>query len=258
MTGSKALVAEFTRVLSAADWRDFPGFLPFVLPPFPYIASLATGLVETPVAIGAQTVGSPGGGPQTGEVTAPMIAELGGRIAEIGHAERRRLFGETDESVSEKVAAALDAGLTPLICIGETAFENEAGAAAEAIIRQAKLALCGVADALERCVLAYEPVWAIGETGVAPAPGAVSATLKRLREALVETYGAGAEAIPFLYGGSVNVDNVGAFAVSPHIDGLFVGRAAWTVEGYMRLARAAAEARAAKSSRMLQATKAEV
>jgi triosephosphate isomerase len=172
----------------------------------------------------------------TGEVSPTMAAEVGATIAEIGHCERRALFGETDEIVRAKTEAALAANLTPLICVGDTKLENGAGAAAATIIRQAKIALAGLTlKDVARCVLAYEPVWSIGVGGTPADPAEVSKTLAELRGALTAAYGDTGSGLRVLYGGSVNLDNVRALAATPNVDGLFVGRAAWTAEGLVEL-----------------------
>ena len=244
MNGSKDMAEHYSAMLSRADWTAFPNIAPFVIPPFPYVERMANLLRASPVRVGVQNLHWAEEGAFTGEISARMAADIGASLAEIGHSERRAMFGETDETVRNKTRAALDAHLTPLICIGDTRQENDAGAAAATIIRQAKIALAGLApEQVALCVLAYEPVWSIGVNGIPAEPTEVSATLKALREALVADHGEIGQTIPLLYGGSVSSDNVKELSVAPNIDGLFVGRAGWTADGLLSLVGAVAQAR---------------
>ena len=164
----------------------------------------------------------------------PQAKDAGARIVEIGHSERREHFGETVETTQLKVAAALRHGLTPLLCIGESAEVKDAGGSSEFILAQAAGALDGLSpEELSRVVIAYEPIWAIGEKG---RPAAV--------EELVEPFAAlGAQysgkVTGLLYGGSVNLDNAADLLGIEHVTGLFVGRTAWQLEGYLELLRIA-------------------
>jgi len=174
-------------------------------------------------------------GPFTGEVSPKMLKEIGIRIAEIGHSERRQHFGETDFTVNKKVLAALKHGLTPLVCVGEPAVEKDYGVAKEHVLRQILIALKGISpDDLARVMLAYEPVWSIGESGVPAEPEYAESMHTWIRQTLSDRYGREkAETVPVLYGGSVNSKNAGPFLLRKNVDGLFIGRAAWDVHGFL-------------------------
>jgi triosephosphate isomerase len=204
--------------------------------PFPYLAQAASRLRGP--ALGAQTVSEFPSGAYTGEVSAEMLAELGCRYVIVGHSERRTLFGESDDVVGRKAAAALRAGLTPIVCVGESLSEREAGRALEIVGRQldAVLAVVG-APALARVALAYEPVWAIG-TGRAASADEAQAVHAGIRRWLGER-GAGTAA-RILYGGSVRADNAAALFAMPDIDGGLIGGASLVARDFMAISQAAA------------------
>jgi len=218
-----------------------PGFVDavnaFVLPAYPLIELVSSTLVPTGVQVGAQNVHWADSGAFTGEVSAPMLAEIGVALVAIGHAERRAMFGETDETVRDRVAGALRHGLTPLICVGESAAEREAGTEVRFVRRQVETALEGLdSEAVAATMIAYEPVWAIGE-GSTPATAEQADTMHAvLRQILIDLYGTTGSDVPLLYGGSVDVDGAPELIAAPNIDGLFVGRAAWSVDGFIELA----------------------
>lgn len=205
----------------------------FVIPPFTALAAAREAIGAAPLLLGAQNMHWADAGAYTGEISAPMLKEFDIDLVELGHSERREYFGETDATINLKVKAALRHGLKPLLCVGDSAEERAAGASAEAVTRQVRLAFSGLSGSdVSRCLVAYEPIWAIGEGGV-PATAqeardvhvALHATLKELD----------APFVPVLYGGSVNPDNAAALAVEPSVDGLFVGRAAWSPAGFASL-----------------------
>jgi L-erythrulose 1-phosphate isomerase len=237
-TRSDAL--SFAQALKNSHVSRMVAVQPFVIPPFPYVADVADVLQGTVVKVGAQNMHWDDKGAWTGEVSAPMLVDCGATLVELGHSERRAFFNETDETVALKVQAALRNNLTALVCIGDTRSEYEAGATADVLARQARFALKYVgAQAVGRVVLAYEPVWSIGEGGIPADPdfaNAQHATLKAVMKAV-----AGAE-LPILYGGSVNPQNCVALATRPHIDGLFIGRSAWDVQGYIGIVDAVSAA----------------
>ncbi|GGM83755.1 triosephosphate isomerase [Longimycelium tulufanense] len=215
----------------------------FVVPPFTVLAEVATILADSRVTIGAQNAHWAPQGAYTGEISVPMVADTGATLVELGHSERRTHFAETDETVNRKVHAVLDAGLRPLVCVGEPWTERQTNTATEYVLRQVKIALSGVSAAQAgRVLFAYEPIWAIGEQGQPASPQQAEDMHARIRHALTDLYGAGGASIPVLYGGSVNPDNAGALVAQDHIDGLFVGRSAWTVDGYLTIIRQATEA----------------
>ncbi|MCB9958040.1 MAG: triose-phosphate isomerase [Rhodospirillaceae bacterium] len=244
MNHTRADAAAYAATLRASPLPRAPGLQLFVCPPFTALATVADGLGDCPVKVAAQNIHWAAAGAHTGEISAAMVADCGATMAELGHSERRHDIGETDEEIGRKVRAALDAGLIALLCVGETRLERRAGAAIEATVRQLKLGLGDVAaDELKRCLVAYEPVWAIGEGGVPCSPADAASVHAALRAAMAEKAGAVGVVPPVLYGGSVNLENCRALAAEPEIDGLFVGRAAWQAEGLLAVAEAALEVR---------------
>lgn len=237
MTKNRAEASAYANALAAAA-PEFVGKVnAFVLPAYPLIESVAATLTPAGIEVGAQNVHWADTGAFTGEVSAPMLAEIGTSLVCIGHAERRAMFGETDETVGARVTGALRSGLTPLICVGESAEDRNAGAEVAFVTRQLETALAGLdADTVATTMVAYEPVWAIGE-GSTPATAAQAEAIHAvLRGFLVERYGTSGAAVPLLYGGSVDIESAPALIAEPHIDGLFVGRAAWSARGFVKLA----------------------
>jgi triosephosphate isomerase len=207
----------------------------FVIPPFTAIEAVKR-LSAGRFWVGAQNMHWEEWGAYTGEISAPMLRELGVDLVELGHAERRRYFNETDECVQRKVHTALKHGIRPLVCIGERLDERERGIEKEIISRQLKVAFRGVAPKhASMLMVAYEPVWAIGEPGTAASVEDVRTMSGHIRGLLEEIFGAEASSVPVLYGGTVDVTNCSAFLTAGGIDGLFIGRAAWNVEGFARL-----------------------
>ncbi len=235
MTKTRAAAARYCAALrTAGDLADLPLRL-FVLPPFTALAEVAAALADTPVLVGAQNCHWAEAGAWTGEIAALQVADCGAAMVELGHSERRAQFGETDSAINKKVKAALAAGLIPLVCVGETAEERELDAAAVSVARQARMALAGIAAPdLARVLLAYEPVWAIGEAGEPATPAYAAAIHAAIKQAVTDQAG---RPIAVLYGGSVDPGNAEALAAEPDIDGLFVGRAASQPEGLLALAR---------------------
>jgi triosephosphate isomerase len=209
----------------------------FIIPPFTVLRRVCELLEGSAVKIGAQNMHWEDRGAYTGEVSPLMIKDCGAHMVELGHSERRARFGETDFTVNKKVLAALKRGLTPLICVGETATEKGFGVAKEFLLREVKIALNGVpGEKIGNVVFAYEPVWAIGESGTPAEPEYANAVHGLIRKTISELYGERiTRQIPVLYGGSVNDQNARSFMRQPEIDGLFVGRAAWAVEGLIQI-----------------------
>jgi triosephosphate isomerase len=168
-----------------------------------------------------------------------MLKEIGIEIVEIGHSERRQHFAETNDTVNRKVLSCLKHGLTPLVCVGEPATEKASGVEKPFVLRQVLIALQDVPpEDLPRIMLAYEPVWSIGESGVPAEPAYAESMHTWIRQSLAERYGQQrAEAVPILYGGSVNAQNAGPFLQRNNVDGLFIGRAAWDVQGFLAIIR---------------------
>ncbi|MGH9659291.1 MAG: triose-phosphate isomerase [Bryobacteraceae bacterium] len=192
-----------------------------ICPPFPALAAAVEGARGTRIGVGAQNLHWETQGAFTGEVSGPMIRAAGCSHAIIGHSERRQHFGETDETVRKRTAAAREAGLTPIVCVGETLEERESGATGAVLARQFE----GGVESLEGLILAYEPVWAIG-TGRTATPEIAADAHRTLRERARLRFGeAAAGALRILYGGSVKPDNVRGLMAQPEIDGALVGGA---------------------------------
>jgi L-erythrulose 1-phosphate isomerase len=209
---------------------------PFVIPPFPYIAHVADKLKDTRFRIGAQNMHWSDSGAWTGEVSPLMIKDCGATLVEIGHSERRTFFNETDETVALKTQAALKHGITALVCIGDTRAEYDAGQTTQALERQVRGLLKYVtSEAQGNIIIAYEPVWSIGEGGTPATPEFANQQHVKIA-ALVKALTGGV--LPILYGGSVNPGNCVALATQSHIDGLFIGRSAWDAKGYIGILEA--------------------
>jgi triosephosphate isomerase len=213
-----------------------PGVHLFVIPPYTSLAAVAdTARVDDPdIWVGAQNVHWAPEGAYTGEISVGMLKAIGVDLVLLGHAERRRYFHEADAELNRKVLAVVGAGLSLLLAVGETAEERGFGVSAETIVRQTKIGLHGVApEQLGLVQIAYEPVWSIGAGGTPARPEDVAPMAAALRAGLHEVFGIAGEQVPILYGGSVDPTNAGTFTALSDIDGLFVGRAAWTVEGFI-------------------------
>ena len=219
----------------------------FVLPPFTSLHAAHAAFADTPVAIGGQNMHWDGAGAWTGEISASMLVEAGCRYVELAHSERLACFGETYALVRRKVDAAVQAGLIPILCIGETAEDKLAGRSDQAVAEQVRIVLDGrPAAETASVILAYEPRWAIGQAEAA-SPDYVADRHARLRALLRQEYGvATAAAIRIIYGGSVAPRNGAELISIPDVDGLFIGRAAWTAEGFASMIRIVSDAAAAR------------
>ncbi len=197
-------------------------------PPFTALAAVAAILAPRAphLSLGAQDVFWEDRGAYTGEISAPMLADLGCRYVLVGHSERRHLFGESDEAVAKKVQALLRHGLQPILCVGETRQERQRKETERVVTRQILNGLAGLsADQMARLTIAYEPVWAIG-TGEAATPEQAATVHRQIRSVLAGEWSpACAAAVRILYGGSVTATNVGEFLASPEVNGALVGGA---------------------------------
>lgn len=212
---------------------------PFVIPPFPYISDVSERLRGTQIRVGAQNMHWADAGAWTGEVSPLMVKDCGATLVEIGHSERRTFFGETDESVALKAQAALKHGLTALVCVGDTKAEYDAGETASALERQVRGLLKYIADdAIGKVLIAYEPVWSIGEGGIPATPEFANVQHQNIANLVLSITGG---TLPILYGGSVNPANCIELAAQSHIDGLFIGRSAWDAKGYIGIVEAVVE-----------------
>jgi L-erythrulose 1-phosphate isomerase len=222
----------FARALAAVDGDRDPRTQRFVIPPFTAVREVKQILAESSVKVGAQNMHWADRGAWTGEISPVMLTDCGLDLVELGHSERRAHFGETDETVGLKTEAAIRHGLIPLICIGETLAEREAGRAQAVLEAQVRGALGNVNDHQKAApvLLAYEPVWAIGENGIPATSDYADARQAEIIAVAEDVLG---RRVPCLYGGSVNPGNCQELIQCPHVDGLFIGRSAWTVEGYL-------------------------
>ncbi len=227
----------FAQGLSGTDGD--PRIQRFVIPPFTAVREVKADLADTEVKVGAQNMHWAESGAWTGEISAPMLKDCGLDMVELGHSERRAHFGETDETVGRKTAAAVAHGLIPLICVGETAQDKAAGRADAVLAREVEAALSPVARSDAPVLLAYEPVWAIGEGGTPATPDYAEERHARIAGVAARVMG---RPVPCLYGGSVNPGNCADLVRQPHIDGLFIGRSAWEVEGYLDILQRCAAA----------------
>jgi triosephosphate isomerase len=212
-----------------------------VCPPYPYLASVASQLEGTNVALGAQNVSEHEIGAYTGEVAPGMLRDVGCRYAIVGHSERRTLYGETSEQVAKKMAAALGGGLMPILCIGETLDEREADRTEQVVGEQLAAAVerNGIA-AFASSVIAYEPVWAIG-TGRTATPEQAQDVHRYIRSVLAGHDASVAENVQILYGGSVKGDNAAGLFGMPDIDGGLIGGASLKPADFLAIASAATE-----------------
>jgi len=248
------------RPLFAANWKCFKtpdetrayidAFLPgaeelipktdiALLPPFIDLETVRTALDGTTIGYGAQDCYWEQQGAFTGEVSAAMLGALGCEYCIVGHSERRRLFGETDEMVSKKITALLAEGITPIVCVGETLDEYKGGLTLQRVMQQVSDGLGHLEDG-ERAnlVVAYEPVWAIG-TGLADDPESANRTIGYIRQCL-----GGLDEARVLYGGSMKADNAAQFCAQPNVDGGLVGSASLDAATFLKLVASGAEMRA--------------
>jgi len=210
-----------------------------VCAPAPYLDQCQKALSGTAIAWGAQDVSQHAAGAYTGEVSGAMLAEFGCRYVIVGHSERRAYHGESNELVAAKAVAALAAGLTPIVCVGETLEQREAGQTATIVGSQlaAVLAKLGQGD-LGKIVVAYEPVWAIG-TGKTATPAMAQEVHAQLRKQLKEQDAAAGEQVQILYGGSMKPDNAAELMAQPDIDGGLIGGAALKAADFLAIVGAA-------------------
>lgn len=240
MNGSHAGNSELVAgILAGAP--DSPTVQLLVCPPYPYLAAVAGQLAGSNVALGAQNVSDREAGAFTGEVAAAMLKDVGCGYVIIGHSERRSLYGETSDLVAEKFAAALAAGLQPVLCVGETLAEREQGRTEAVVAEQleAVVARAGI-RAFADAVVAYEPVWAIG-TGVTASPEQAQDVHRHLRGLLSSHDAAIADTLLILYGGSMKGDNAAGLLSQADIDGGLIGGASLKAKDFLAIATAAAQ-----------------
>ncbi len=208
-----------------------------VCPPFTALKSVSEILSESTIRLGAQNMHFEAEGAFTGDISAGMLSDIGVSYVILGHSERRHVFGEKDDGISKKVAAAITHDLSPILCVGERIEERQAGQTESVVLGQLRAGLQHVAkDAASRVTVAYEPVWAIG-TGHTATPKQAQDVHAVIRSALQSLYGPAAEEIRILYGGSVKPDNIDELMSERDIDGALVGGASLTAESFSRIVR---------------------
>jgi len=209
-----------------------------VAPPFVYLQEVGGIIAGGPVALGAQDVYWEKSGAWTGEVSAVMLRDVGCEYVIVGHSERRQYFHETDEDVNRKVLAALEEGLRPIVCVGETLTEREEGVTIALVSSMVRRALEGVGrERAADVVIAYEPLWAIG-TGRTASPAEAEEVHSAIRQTLLEIFGPGLpEEMRILYGGSVKPENIDSLMAEVDIDGALVGGASLKAESFARIVR---------------------
>ena len=234
-TETKAFMTEFKAIMPKGRWCDVALCVPAVC-----IPAAVRAMRETRVGIGAENCNANASGAYTGEVSADMLKDLGVKYVIIGHFERRQYFGETDFTVNKKVLAALEAGLHPIICVGESLEQRELGITMELIALQVKSALAGVpAEKVRKCVIAYEPIWAIGTGKTATAEQAAE-VCTFIRTTVRHLYGARiARSVTVQYGGSMKPANAAELLSQPDIDGGLIGGASLKAADFVEIVNAA-------------------
>ena len=209
-----------------------------VCPPFVDLAVVTEALSGTQIGVGAQNMHSEPKGAFTGEVAANMLQEIGIKYVILGHSERRTYFADTDATVNAKAKAALAAGFTPIVCVGETLAEREAGKTSEVVTTQIRGSLANLGDDIEKVVVAYEPVWAIG-TGKTATPAQAQEVHALIRRTLAEiSNGEIANKIRIQYGGSMKPENAAELMAEPDIDGGLIGGAALKADSFLAIVKA--------------------
>ena len=210
--------------------------------PFVDLSAAQEAAAGTNIQIGAENCHWEVSGAYTGEISAQMLTSMGVNIVIIGHSERRQYFGETDVTVQKRVRAALDAGMTVILCVGETLEQREQGITSELVAMQTKIALCGVSEEeLKRVIIAYEPVWAIG-TGKTATAEQANEVCHTIRECIASVYSqAAADGITIQYGGSMNAGNAAELLAQPDVDGGLIGGASLKPNDFATIVKAATE-----------------
>jgi triosephosphate isomerase len=234
--GTRAFATELVGGVAAG--LPLPGVELVILPPLPYLGDLIEDFEGSGLAFGSQDVSANEKGAYTGEVAASMLVDVGARYGLCGHSERRQYHNETSELVARKFLAAVNAGLTPIVCVGESLDEREAGAT-EAVIAAQLAPVLEIAGpkGLPGAVIAYEPVWAIG-TGRTATPEQAQAVHAFIRGQVAELDAKIAGLLPILYGGSCKPDNAAALFSQPDVDGGLIGGASLVAEDFLAIAKA--------------------
>ncbi len=241
MNGNRASNEALLQALVPA-LAKFSGMESAVCPPHAYLSQVQRALDGSKTALGGQDLCQYANGAYTGGVSAAMLKDLGCKYVIVGHSERRTVFGESDELVAEKFAVAQQAGLVPILCVGETLVERESGATEQVVARQMNAVIRrSGAGALQNAVIAYEPVWAIG-TGKTATPEEAQSVHGHIRGVVGQADSGVAGAVRIVYGGSVKAANAAQLFAMPDIDGGLIGGAALVAEEFVAICRAAAQA----------------
>lgn len=237
MNGSLTLVERFGHAFAKAGLR--PSVEIVVIPPAPYLAAAQSAFDGTSVAVGAQTLNPEAAGAFTGEVSATMLVEFSVRYVLVGHSERRSLYHESDADVLARAKTALEAGVSPILCVGETLKEREAGQTEEVVLNQIGSVFDSLSDDERlRTIIAYEPVWAIG-TGRTASPQQAQAVHAAIRARLTKYDHDLAAGLRLLYGGSMKPDNAAELLAQPDIDGGLIGGASLKVDDFLAICQSA-------------------
>jgi triosephosphate isomerase len=235
LSETRAFADALKPILPKGKWCDVVLCVPAV-----NIPSAIRFFKDSRVSIGAQTLHYEKSGAYTGEISADMLKELGVKYVIVGHSERRQYYGETDFTVNKKVHAALEAGLRPIICVGESLEQRELGVTMELIAYQVKIALAGVpADQMRHVIIAYEPLWAIG-TGKTATADQAGEVCQAIRTIIRKLYGARvARSVTIQYGGSMNAKNAAELLAQPDVDGGLIGGASLKPADFVEIINAA-------------------
>ncbi|WP_447530082.1 triose-phosphate isomerase [Vreelandella sp. TE19] len=237
MNGSRSLIDTFASTLAATPLPEQVEAALIV--PFPYLDAAQRAFQSTSLKLGAQTLNTEASGAHTGEVSAPMLNEFGVCYVLVGHSERRALYGDTDEAILGRVNVALDHGLTPILCVGETLKEREAERTMAVVLAQVDAVLTHLSrDAQKKLVIAYEPVWAIG-TGRTATPEQAQDVMAEVRAHLARFDDTLGEELVLLYGGSMNAGNAAELLAKPDIDGGLVGGASLKTDDFFAICQSA-------------------
>ena len=238
--------ADAVELVAAIAAGELEGVDTAVCPPTCYLDAVVQAAASSPVAVGGQNMYHEPSGAFTGEISGAMLRDLGCHYVILGHSERRNILGESNEAVNRKLRAAFDAGLKPIVCVGELLEQREAGQTKQIVEDQLSGSLAGLtADEATQTVIAYEPVWAIG-TGKVATPQQAEEVHAELRKMLEARYNAAvAEAVVIQYGGSVKPDNAADLLAQPNIDGALVGGASLKADSFLAIVAAAREVSAA-------------
>lgn len=226
----------YTKNLIQVSKQLSPYIKLFIIPSFTALAAVKKITGASNIYLGAQNMHWEEKGPYTGEISPIMLNEIGINIVELGHSERREYFNENNQSINKKAISALKYNMKPLICIGESLVEKNNHISQEVLAMQLKTSLKDLTEKqIKNVMIAYEPVWAIGEKGLPATADYIENIHNFLRKVLYDKFGKDSLNVPLLYGGSVNRNNFEKYLKIKNVDGLFIGRSAWDIDNYKKL-----------------------